>query len=124
MKRLMKKNKSHLRAVRHARVRARVKGTTATPRLSVFRGLRNMTVQLVDDTKSVTICYAHGREVVGKKIAGKTAKVAVGYLLGVAIAEKAKAKGITKVVFDRGGYSYHGRVAAVAEGARAGGLQF
>lgn len=113
-----------MRQVRHARVRARVIGTAATPRLSVFRGLRNMTAQLIDDAKSVTICYVGGKEIKDKKIEGKTTKVAQGFLIGQLIAEKAKAKGITKVVFDRGGYSYHGRVAAVAEGARAGGLQF
>jgi len=124
MRRLFKKNKSGLRAVRHARVRAVVKGTAEMPRLSVFRGLRGMVAQLINDDSGKTLCYASLKEISKEKVEGKTTKVAESFLLGKVLAEKAKAKGIVKVVFDRGGYSYHGRVAALAEGARAGGLQF
>lgn len=117
------KSKNDLRQVRHTRVRARVLGTQDRPRLSVFRGLTMMEAQLINDEKGVTLCSATTRELKGD--AGeRKAKVAAGYLLGKSIAEQAKQKGITKVVFDRGGYRYHGRIAAVAEGAREGGLEF
>lgn len=117
------KSKNDLRQVRHTRVRARVLGTEERPRLSVFRGLTMMEAQLINDEKGVTLCSATTRELKGD--AGeRKAKVAAGYLLGKTIAEQAKQKGITKVVFDRGGYRYHGRVQAVAEGAREGGLEF
>lgn len=120
MKRLSNtKTKADLRTRRHNRVRAIVKGTAATPRLSVFRSLRGMVAQLVDDTNGKTLCYASSKEV-GKK----EGKVNVSIELGKLIAKKAGAKGVAKVVFDRGGYKYHGRVKALAEGARAGGLQF
>ncbi len=120
----MKKTKNALRQVRHARVRARVQGTAHIPRLSVFRGLRSMAAQLVDDTSGKTICYADSRAVKHSSVEGKKAKVAAGYAVGKLLAEQARAKGISRVVFDRGGYQFHGRVAALAEGARAGGLQF
>jgi large subunit ribosomal protein L18 len=117
------KSKNDLRQVRHTRVRARVLGTEERPRLSVFRGLTMMEAQLINDEKGVTLCSATTRELKGD--AGeRKAKVAAGYLLGKSIAEQAKQKGISKVVFDRGGYRYHGRIAAVAEGAREGGLEF
>jgi len=124
MRRLFNKTKSNLRKIRHARIRATVIGTSAAPRLSVFRGNRAMTAQIIDDSKRITLCAATSKEVKDKKVEGKAGKVANGFLVGQLLAEKAKAKGITKVVFDRGGYKYHGRVAALAEGARAGGLQF
>ncbi len=94
---------------RRIRVRARVVGTTVRPRLSVFRSLKAMFVQIIDDTKGVTL--------VGMKSADPHA-------LGKEIAAKAIALGIKQVVFDRAGYAYHGRVKAVAEGAREGGLEF
>ncbi|HLC70155.1 MAG TPA: 50S ribosomal protein L18 [Patescibacteria group bacterium] len=124
MRRLFNKTKNSLRQVRHNRVRARVTGTKETPRLSVFRGLRSMVVQLVDDAKGQTLCQATTKEIKDKKIEGRSGKVAESFLLGQLIAEKAKAKGVESVVFDRGGYSYHGRVAALADGARDGGLKF
>ncbi|MFA7654201.1 MAG: 50S ribosomal protein L18 [Candidatus Magasanikbacteria bacterium] len=124
MRRLINKTKNALRQVRHARVRAIVKGTASVPRLSVFRSLRGMTTQIIDDTAGKTLCYANQAEVKAKTTEGKKGKVAMGYLLGELLAQKAKAKGVTKVVFDRGGYKYHGRVQALADGARAGGLQF
>lgn len=124
MKRKFLKIKNNLRQIRHKRVRAIVQGTTKTPRLSVFRGLKNITLQLIDDTKGVTLCYVNSAEIKPEKIEGKEAKVAISYLAGKKIAELAKAKKIEEIVFDRGGYRYHGRVAAAAQGARDGGLKF
>ncbi len=130
MKRLFDKNKSKLREVRHARIRKVVSGTAAEPRLSVFRSLKGITAQLVDDEAGKTLCYASTKPTAAKAKAGegesdgRSGKVAASYLLGKVLAEKAKAKGITKVKFDRGGYKYHGRVQALADGAREGGLIF
>ncbi len=124
MRRLTKNNKNGLRQIRHARVRARLSGTAARPRLSVFRSLRNITAQLIDDQAGKTVVQAGGKEVGKEKAEGYTGKTATAYLVGKKLAEKAKAAGIAKVVFDRGGYQYHGRVAALADGARAGGLEF
>lgn len=124
MKRLLNKTKSSLRQVRHARVRARVQGTKELPRLSVFRGLRSLVTQLIDDANGKTLCAVKSAEVKGGKVEGKTGKVAEAYLVGKKLAEKASALGVKAIVFDRGGYRYHGRVAAVADGARKGGLKF
>lgn len=104
---------------RHERVRAKIAGTAIRPRLSVFRSNRGMFLQLIDDAAGKTIASASSLEVKAK---GK--KVEISKELGKMIAEKAAAKKITAVVFDRGAYKYHGRVQAVAEGAREGGLQF
>jgi large subunit ribosomal protein L18 len=106
-----------LRARRHIRVRAKVAGTAERPRLVVFRSLKHVSVQLVDDVKHETLMTVTDSGLTGKK-AEKSVEV------GKRVAEKAKAAGITKVVFDRGGYQYHGRVKAVADGAREGGLEF
>jgi large subunit ribosomal protein L18 len=120
MKRLSNnKNNRALRVRRHNRVRAIVSGTAEKPRLSVFRSLRGMVAQLVNDEAGKTLCYASSKELKEKK-----GKVSVAEALGKLIAEKAKTKGIVQIVFDRGGYKYHGRVKALAEGARAGGLEF
>lgn len=124
MRRLFVKNKNGLRKIRHARVRATVKGTAERPRLSVFRSLRTVYAQLINDDASKTLCAAVTKEVGKEAVEGYSAKTLTAYLVGKKLAEKAKAAGITKVVFDRGGYQYHGRVQAVAEGARAGGLEF
>ena len=129
MKRLFNKNKSTLRQVRHARVRKVLIGSAAEPRLSVFRSLKGMVAQLIDDGTGKTLCYVDAKEVSakgGSASGGKDmkAKVEVSYLLGKLLAEKAKTKGISKVKFDRGGYRYHGRVKALADGAREGGLIF
>ncbi len=124
MKRLFNKNKSTLRQVRHVRVRKVLIGTADQPRLSVFRSLKGMVAQLIDDNAGKTLCYADAKEVKSKKLEDKSGKVAASYLLGKLLAEKAKAKGIIKVKFDRGGYKYHGRVKALADGAREGGLIF
>lgn len=106
-------------ARRHGRVRAKISGTAARPRLSVFRSNRGLYLQLIDDTTGQTLVGAHSKEL---KEAGK--KVDQAMSLGKLLAEKAQAKKITSVVFDRGFYKYHGRVKAVAEGAREGGLKF
>lgn len=113
------KVKNQREARRHNRVRAKVSGTESRPRLSVFRSNRGMFLQLIDDTTGQTLASAGTREV--KKAAGKAA---LGQELGQLIAQKAKAKKIAKVTFDRGAYKYHGRVKAAAEGARQGGLEF
>ena len=122
MRRLTNKTKNNLRQVRHVRVRAKVKGTAACPRLSVFRSLRGMVAQLIDDSAGKTLCSADTKTVKTGVVEGRTAKTAAGFLLGKLLAEKAKTAGISQAVFDRAGYKYHGRVAAVADGARAGGL--
>ncbi len=107
---------------RRARVRARVSGTAARPRLSVFRSLRGMFVQLIDDVSGKTLASVNSKKI-GKGDAGeRTGKTAEAYLMGKALASLALEKKIASAVFDRAGYSYHGRVAAVADGARDGGL--
>lgn len=104
------------------RIRKKISGEAAKPRLSVFRSNTDIYAQLIDDTKGVTIASASSKQ---KDIAAQKApKTEKSKLVGASIAAKAKDLGITNVVFDRGGYIYHGRVKAVAEGAREGGLQF
>ena len=103
---------------RHVRVRKTLSGTEARPRLVVFRSLKHIYAQLVDDTASRTIATVGDQDILTMKKTEKATEV------GKRIAERAKAAGITKVVFDRAGYQYHGRVKAVAEGARKGGLEF
>ncbi len=107
---------------RHDRVRKKISGTTARPRLNVYRSLKNIYAQIIDDTKGVTLVAASSLDESLKANYGgnKDAAKAVGKLL----AEKAVAAGITEVVFDRSGYLYHGRVQELAEGAREGGLKF
>ncbi len=107
---------------RHLRVRKKVAGTAERPRLVVFRSLKHIYAQLVDDDRGVCLLgVSDGSEGIAPESAGKVARAkAAGQLL----AAKAKAAGIARVVFDRGGYRYHGRVQAVADGARAGGLEF
>jgi large subunit ribosomal protein L18 len=111
------KTKRDARLRRHTRVRKKVAGSATRPRLAVFRSNRHIYVQLIDDVQAVTLAAASDAEVKGD---GKTARAkAVGEL----IASRAKEAGIDAAVFDRGGRLYHGRVAALAEGAREGGLQ-
>ena len=109
------------RIKRHLRVRKNISGTAERPRLNVFRSLNNIYAQIIDDTKGVTLCAASSMD---KGFEGNGSNVEGAKKVGNMIAEKAKAAGITTVVFDRGGYVYHGRVAALAEGAREGGLEF
>ena len=106
---------------RHKRVRGKVNGTPERPRLNVFRSETNIYAQIIDDTKGITLVSASSLE---KGFEGPGSNIEAAKKVGQAIAERAKAKGIDTVVFDRGGYLYHGRVAALAEGAREGGLQF
>jgi len=115
------KTREERRYRRHLRVRKRVAGTTERPRLVVFRSLKHIYAQLVDDDRGISLLgVSDDSEGLALEGVGKVAKAkATGKLL----AEKAKTAGITKVVFDRGGYRYHGRVQAVAEGAREGGLE-
>lgn len=103
---------------RHVRVRRKVTGTPARPRLVVFRSLKHIYAQLVDDSANRTIATVGDQDILTMKKTAKATEV------GKRIAERAKAAGITQVVFDRAGYQYHGRVKAVAEGAREGGLEF
>ncbi len=108
---------------RHFRVRRAINGTAERPRLVVFRSLKHIYAQLVDDEQGrVLLGLADRSEGVAAKAEG--GKAARGYAVGMALAERAKAQGITRVVFDRAGYAYHGRVKAVADGARKGGLEF
>ena len=116
------KTSAHERYRRHLRVRKKVQGTPERPRLVVFRSSKHIYAQLVDDNKGVTLLGAADMSE-GLAVEGK-GKVARSFALGKFIAAKAKEKGIVKVVFDRGGYQYHGRVKAVADGARKGGLEF
>ena len=108
---------------RHLRVRKKVAGTPERPRLVIFRSLKHIYAHLVDDAKgAVLMGVADNSEGITAKADG--GKVAKGFAVGEALATKAKQAGISKVVFDRAGYAYHGRVKAVAEGARKGGLEF
>ncbi|CAN5776169.1 50S ribosomal protein L18 [soil metagenome] len=111
--------RERVRLKRHRRVRRRISGTPERPRLVVHRSLRNVSAQLVDDLSATTIL---GITSLGLEFEG--AKIDQARETGREIARRAKEKGITRVVFDRGGYLYHGRVQALAEGAREGGLEF
>lgn len=109
---------------RHRRVRSRIAGTPGRPRLNVYRSLTNIYAQVIDDQAGRTLVSA---STVDKEIAAQIAgkqKAEAARIVGRILAERAKGVGISKVVFDRGGYQYHGRVAALAEGAREGGLEF
>jgi large subunit ribosomal protein L18 len=112
------------RVRRHTRVRKRVNGTPDRPRLAVYRCLTHIYVQVIDDVERKTIAAASDVEAdVKSKAAGKK-KEEVAAMIGSLVAERAKEKGVTKVVFDRGGFVFHGRVKALAEAAREGGLDF
>ena len=107
----------------HSRIREKLAGTEERPRLNVYRSLNHIYVQVIDDLKGVTLVAANSAE--GKKEARTSGgNLAAAKSVGKSIAERAKAKGIDKVVFDRGGYIYHSRVKALADAAREGGLQF
>ena len=114
-------NTNAQRQKRHKRVRAKVFGTTQRPRLNVFRSEKNIYAQIIDDVAGKTLVSASSLE---KDFSCEGTKTDAAKQVGVNVAERAKAKGIENVVFDRGGYVYHGRVKALAEGAREGGLQF
>jgi large subunit ribosomal protein L18 len=119
-----KPSRAEARIKRHYRIRNKVSGTAQTPRLAVFRSNKHMYAQLIDDVAGVTLAAASTMEA---EIAGKlesTSNIEAAQAVGEAIAKKAIEKGITEAVFDRGGYIYHGKVAALAEAAREAGLQF
>lgn len=116
-----KKDKNEQRLKRHIRVRSKISGTTERPRLAVYRSNANIYAQIIDDIKGVTLCAASSNEA-GFEGIGSNKEAAKK--VGLAIAERAKAKGIENVVFDRGGYIFHGRVSELAGGAREGGLKF
>jgi large subunit ribosomal protein L18 len=123
---IAKESKNIVRSRVHERIRGRMQGTQERPRLNVYRSVNHIYAQVIDDTTGVTLVSASTNE---KKEGGKKSKavggnVAAAKAVGKTIAERAKAKGIAKVVFDRGGYLYHGRVKALADAARAAGLQF
>lgn len=108
----------------HKRIRAKISGSSSRPRLCVFRSLKNMYAQVIDDSDGKTLAAASTAEKDIKSDLKNTGNVEASKLLGKKIAERAKAQGIETVVFDRGGYLYHGRVKAVAEAARETGLKF
>jgi large subunit ribosomal protein L18 len=118
------KDKNAARKRRHRRVRGKINGTASRPRLNVFRSLGNIYAQVIDDDAGITLASAStvDREV-AMQLEGKS-KVESARVVGKVVAERAKTAGILTVVLDRGGYRYHGRVAALAEGAREAGLEF
>jgi len=112
------------RKVRHLRVRTKVKGTAERPRLAVFRSLNHIYAQVVDDDSGRTLVAADSRSKEFRGANPKGGNVAAAKAVGTVLAQRAKAAGLTQVVFDRGGYQFHGRVKALADAARAGGLAF
>ena len=116
-------SKNIIRLRVHKRIRSRVSGTQERPRLAVFRSVAHIYAQVIDDTKGVTLVAANSNEKVeGAKATG--GNVAAAREIGKKVAERAKEQGISKVVFDRGGYIYHGRLKALADAAREAGLEF
>ena len=116
-----RKDANKARLKRHKRVRAKISGTAERPRLAVYRSNANISAQIIDDTKGVTLVSA---STFGAGFTANGGNKAAAREIGKMIAQKAIAEGITEVVFDRGGYLYHGRVSELAEGAREGGLKF
>jgi len=118
----MKKiNKKQKREIRHRRLRANVKGSKERPRLSVYRSLKHIYAQIIDDEKQETLIAASDFEIKKDK---KMTKKEIAEKVGELVAKKAKERGIKKVVFDRGGFKYHGRIKALSEKARESGLEF
>ena len=114
-------DKNAQRQKRHIRVRGKISGTPERPRLNVFRSNANIYAQIIDDVNGVTLASA---STLDKEFEGAAGNCEAAKKVGLLVAQRAKEKGISVVVFDRGGYIYHGRVAALAEGAREGGLEF
>jgi large subunit ribosomal protein L18 len=121
---MKRKSKQENRQKRHRKIRAKIKGTADKPRLSVFRSNSHIYAQLVDDEKGKTLVSAKDFEVKPAKKKDLDGKQAIAFSVGELIAQKAKKEKIKKVVFDRSGYKYHGRVKALADGARSQGLEF
>ena len=117
-------NKILARYRRHARVRAKVKGTTSKPRLCVFRSLNHIYAQVIDDSQGHTLVAASTLDPETKGATNGKTKTDIAELVGTAIAKRALDQGVKQVVFDRGGYKYHGRIKALAEAARKSGLKF
>jgi large subunit ribosomal protein L18 len=124
----MKLTKREKREKRKKRIREKIFGNRERPRLCVFKSNKHIYAQVIDDEKGQTLASASDIEIqkkgIGKIEEGKTKKISLAFAVGKLIAEKAKKMGIKKVVFDRAGYKYHGRVKSLAEGAREGGLEF
>lgn len=118
---LLKADKNKARQKRHLRVRKNISGTAQKPRLNVFRSLSNIYAQIIDDVNGVTLVAASSKD---KDFTTYGGNIEAAKAVGAAVAKRAVEKGITEVVFDRGGYIYHGRVAALAEAAREAGLKF
>jgi len=116
-------NKYERRRIRRYRIRNKVVGSVVRPRLSVFRSSAHIYAQIIDDTTGATLVQASSKDDVKALVEGK-GKVGVSVGVGKLLAQRAKEKGVALVAFDRGGYLYHGRVKALADGARAGGLNF
>ncbi len=116
-------NKYERRQIRRYRIRNRVSGSAVRPRLSVFRSSIHIYAQIIDDTTGVTLAQASSRDDI-KSLTEGAGKVGKSMAVGKLLAQRAKEKGVSAVAFDRGGYLYHGRVKALADGARAGGLNF
>jgi len=108
----------------HLRSRARIRGVTQAPRVNVFRSSAHIYAQVVDDSRGHTVVAASSRDPELRKLVKSGGNIAAAKAVGLELAKRAKAAGITRVVFDRGGYAYHGRVKALADAAREGGLKF
>ena len=122
---IRKIEKKEIRKTIHQRIRRKLQGSAARPRLAVFRSVAHIYAQVIDDAAGRTLVSASSVDKAGKEAPSKSGgNVAAAKAIGKLVAERAKEKGITKVVFDRGGYLYHGRVKALAEAARAAGLEF
>src|SRR3984957_2332524 len=119
---IRKTSKNEIRERLHVRIRKKLRGTTERPRLTVFRSTAHIYAQVIDDTKGVTLVAASSTEKAAEKKTG--GNLAAAQEIGKRVAERAKENGINKVVFDRGGYIYHGRVKALADAAREAGLEF
>jgi large subunit ribosomal protein L18 len=117
-------SKNQVRTLVHRRIRRKVQGTPERPRLAVFRSVAHIYAQIIDDSKGVTLAAASSLEKAFREELKTGANIEAAKRIGKEIAERAKKAGVDKVVFDRGGYMYHGRVKALAEGAREGGLEF
>ncbi len=121
---IKREDRRQLRLVRHKRLRKKIFGTPERPRLAVFRSEKHMYAQIIDDTKGITLVAASTVEKAMKEKLQKTWNIIAAKEVGKLIAERALAKGIKEVVFDRGGFKYHGRVKALADAAREAGLKF
>jgi large subunit ribosomal protein L18 len=121
---MAKKSRNDMRLARHVRVRKKLTGTPARPRMCVYRSLNNISVQVIDDTAGTTLVAASSLDKEVKAQAAYGGNKGAAKLVGAAVAKKALEKGISEVAFDRGGFLYHGRVKELADGAREAGLKF